>query len=76
MVSLEKLRELHSVVCQVLEDRSKAEDILPTQGGFFFGCTEYDDYYFKDLEDTKRMLEALFKLQNIEDFDFEYCSSW
>lgn len=35
----------------------KASYLLPTRDGFFFGGTEYDEYYFKDLEDTKDILE-------------------
>ncbi len=36
----------------VLEDHSRAEELLPTQGGFFFGSTDYDDYYFDDVKDV------------------------
>lgn len=48
---------------------------LPTQGGFFFGSTEYDEYYYKDLQDTVKMLEEL--LTN-DDSNIEYCyqASW
>lgn len=34
----------------VLNDRSLAESVFPTAEGFFFGSTEYDDYYFDALE--------------------------
>ena len=27
-----------------------ANEMLPTEGGFFFGSTEYDEWYFKDVE--------------------------
>lgn len=36
----------------VLEDHSRAEELLPTQGGFFFGSTDYDEYYFDDVKDV------------------------
>ena len=29
----------------------------PTHEGFFFGSTEYDEYYFADLESTIEQLE-------------------
>lgn len=29
-----------------------ANEMLPTEGGFFFGSTEYDEWYFKDVEDV------------------------
>ena len=40
----------------VLEDRSRADELLPTTSGFFFGSTEYDEWYFKKLEDTINQL--------------------
>lgn len=43
----------------VLEDTETAEELLPTQEGFFFGGTDYDQYYWDDLEFTKERLEAV-----------------
>ena len=40
----------------VLADHSKAEQLLPTMEGFFFGGTDYDEYYFSNLKDTIDML--------------------
>jgi len=46
---------------------------LPTGSGFFFGSTNYDEYYFGDLNDTigiiTRCLESKFDY-------FEYQASW
>lgn len=53
-----------------------ASDLLPTQGGFFFGGLEYDEYYFDQVNNT---IEKLEKLVSESDFDystFEYHSSW
>ena len=50
----------------VLEDHSKAEELLPTTDGFFFGSTEYDDWYFGDVECVKTTFESI-----LEDFDPE-----
>lgn len=38
----------------ILENRDLdlAKKLLPTQSGFFFGSTEYDDYYFMDVKDA------------------------
>lgn len=41
---------------KVLADHSKAEELLPTMDGFFFGSTEYDDYYFDDVEEVKNFI--------------------
>lgn len=34
------------------KDLDLAKRLLPTQSGFFFGSTEYDDYYFMDVKDV------------------------
>ena len=58
------------------KDTEIAEDLLPTQEGFFFGGTEYDEYYLEDIERTIKQLRNV-----LVDFDFEnnyllYHSSW
>lgn len=63
--------ELVDLCKQVLADHSKAQELLPTQEGFFFGSTEYDEWYFKDLENTIEMLKDI----KPED-DFIYQASW
>lgn len=74
-VSREQLQQLVSVCKQVLADHSLADELLPTESGFFFGSTEYGEYYFADLRDTVDTLEAV--LTNTPDgWYFEYQSSW
>jgi hypothetical protein len=73
-VSREKLEELLSVTKEVLADHSKADELLPTQSGFFFGSTEYDEYYFQDLELTQKILENALSMS--DEWDFGYQSSW
>jgi hypothetical protein len=36
---------------------SAAEDLLPTKSGFFFGDTDYDYWYAKDLETTAQLIK-------------------
>ncbi len=60
----------------ILKDNSVAKNILPTCEGFFFGNTEYDDFYFYNIEETKKMLDELIKESWFEDSEFYYCSSW
>lgn len=43
-----------------------AKETLPSQSGFFFGSTEYDEYYYEDLEDTINMLEPIIKEMKTE----------
>ena len=76
-VSREQLRELRGLCEQVLSDKSRAEELLPTQSGFFFGGTEYDDYYFSDIENTIEIIDRV--LGNVpEGFEWHlsYSSSW
>ena len=58
-----------------IEDSSVAEELLPTQSGFFFGSTDYDEFYIEDLKHTKKVLEE--ELKSTESFaEYEYNSSW
>ena len=53
-----------------------AENLLPTQDGFFFGSTNYDQWYMQDIIDT---IDILTKALETTDFDREmitYSSSW
>lgn len=59
---------------KIIEDSSLAKELLPTSSGFFFGGTQYDEYYLSDLQDTITMLEPYIKEDIIG--DFYYSSSW
>ena len=72
-VEVDKLKELVDILKQIKEDHSKAEELLPTQSGFFFGGTEYDEWYFKDVEEALDILENLVEERGGE---FYYHSSW
>lgn len=55
-------------------DTELAEELLPSQPGFFFGGTEYDDWYISGLKETIKIINKCLKLPY--DWSFEYCSSW
>lgn len=59
----------------ILKDRSRAEELLPSRSGFFFGSTEYDEWYFQDLEDTIPVLKKILS-HAPESWEFEYKASW
>lgn len=73
-VGREQLENLLESCRDVLANRNKADQILPTASGFFFGNTEYDEYYFSDIEDTVKQLENVLTLD--EEWEFYYQSSW
>ena len=87
-VPRDTLEELLDRITTILDIKTpvaremKAEELLPTDiEGCFFGTKEYDDWYYKDLEDTKKTLEKVFEYEEQAEagkcFDsFYYQSSW
>lgn len=73
-IDRERLSELKQLCDEVLADKSKANDLLPVQEGFFFGSTEYDEWYFKDVDRTSKLIGKL--LETPADWEFYYQSSW
>ena len=69
-----KLEELMHLCNYVLKDREKAEELLPTQDGFFFGSTEYDQHYFDSLYETADAIQKA--LREHPDDEYIYQSSW
>lgn len=75
-VSDEKVDELLDICKKVLDNRELAEKLLPTQSGFFFGGTAYDEYYYEDIENTIKILERAKALRGTHSYELEYHSSW
>lgn len=73
-VSEDNLEQLISDCEDVLKDHSKAEELLPTESGFFFGSTDYDEYYYENIKNTIKMLKPL--LKKTDQLSFYYHSSW
>jgi hypothetical protein len=78
-VSSEKLKELLETLNKVKEFKNdptnkELKESLPTASGFFFGGTEYDEYYFNEVERTIEIIEGLMSEDN--DGDYYYESSW
>ncbi len=49
---------------------------LPTEDGFFFGGTEYDEYYIHDIRFTYEKLSKVLEETDFENQMLYYCSSW
>jgi len=73
-VSRESLQALRTLCQQVIDFRHLATDKLPPQSGFFFGSDTVDEYYFRDLEDTIKIIDGALALPS--SWDLEYTSSW
>lgn len=58
---------------KLIKDPSVANLLLPTESGFFFGSTEYDQWYLRDIEETVDILE---KCLADTSGDYYYRSSW
>ena len=55
-------------------DSSVAEELLPTCSGFFFGGTDYDQWYVRNVEDTVEIVGNV--LNDYDDVEFYYYPSW
>ncbi len=49
-LSKEKIEEVLAVLKNVKEDPEEAPKLLPPQSGFFFGSTDIDEWYLRDVQ--------------------------
>jgi len=73
-VAKEDLQTLFDLCNKIIQDQTKANELLPVQQGFFFGSNEYDEYYFQDIQETITILKPL--LENGYQGNIVYQSSW
>jgi hypothetical protein len=74
-VSRESLTELRDICMRVRDwPGGLAAEQLPTASGFFFGNTDYDEWYFRDIENTAKIIDECLLLPR--SWEFEYSSSW
>jgi hypothetical protein len=76
LVGITELECLLEKINEVLRNRDKANELLPTANGFFFGSDVYDEGYFDDLIQTKAIIENVLSMDDIRKYDFYYSSSW
>ena len=75
LVTESDLVTLKELCKDILEDRSLAEELLPTTEGFFFGSVEYNDGYFDNLQYTMDVCDqAINHIKNGN--EVVYSSSW
>ena len=71
-----KLTKLLGILYQVNADEELAPELLPTQSGCFFGCYEYNDWYFDDVKDAIKMCELFLETIDFKKYDLIYHASW
>ena len=59
---------------KIMTNKKYAEKLIPTQSGFFFGSTDYDEYYMQDIDHTIKVLTE--ELKKDDGADYYYHSSW
>jgi hypothetical protein len=68
----------------VIANPEVAESLLPTTSGFFFGSTDYNEWYLKDLQATIEGIDLALANQAVKVIDgkeyhsteFYYYASW
>jgi len=59
---------------KIIENPETAQLLLPTRDGFFFGGTDYDEWYLDDVKHTIEVIDKCLALS--KDWNFYYHSSW
>jgi hypothetical protein len=57
-----------------MDQQELAAELLPTTSGFFFGSTDYDEWYYTDIQRTVDICNFCLSLPL--EWSFEYQSSW
>lgn len=58
------------------ESRELIENELPPTGGFFFGDTDINYYFWEDLKSTVEQIESIFGHEEFKHEEFYYQASW
>lgn len=66
----------HYIDGEVIENVEICKELLPTTSGFFFGSTDYDEWYYDQILNTIEQLDKILKETNFEEYEIYYTSSW
>ena len=61
---------------KIVANPDDCAEILPTQCGFFFGMTDYDEIYIQDLENTVNILTEVLEQTDWDTESVCYQASW
>lgn len=77
-ISKEQVEDLIERCKTILRARKnkeeRAKELLPTESGFFFGSTEYDDWYYEDVKDVRKKFTEILETTDWDEEIVEmYC---
>ena len=75
-LSKETLIRLRDDCKRVIDNKELAREILPTRSGFFFGDTEYNDWYFEDIRETYVKLKEILRTTDFDKYEIFYFEWW
>ena len=75
-ITKDNLYTLLGKLYMISKNNELAESELPTASGFFFGGTEYDEWYFSDVKDALEMCELFLTNIDFDKYDLVYHASW
>ena len=73
---VEQIKKVLDEVLNAHQQVEKAKELLPTQSGFFFGGTDYDEFYFDDVKDAAGLMQNLLDNFDFENYQLIYQASW
>lgn len=74
VIDKDELQALKECCESVLHKEDDPAEVLPTQEGFFFGSTDYDEYYYEDVEVVLAWVENV--LAQLEDDEIVLMWCW
>ena len=61
---------------KTIKNKEEVKKILPTQEGFFFGSTAYDQYYIDDLKNTIKQIDKILDEIDFDKDEVTYLAWW
>jgi len=76
VVSKEKLQDLLHDCNQIKDNKKLAKKMIPSAQGFFFGGTDYDEWYWQSIDNTIEIVTKILTETNFDEDQIMYHSSW
>ena len=73
---VEQIKKVLDDVLNAHQQVEKAKELLPTQSGFFFGGTDYDEFYFEDVKVAADLMQSLLCNFDFDKYQLIYEASW